>query len=93
VKTLSSTINALFQKRLSEAEIALLLGRLQAAGAISINETKVSYTLEIVEQSGDKSPHSKEGVAWQCASIRTYATSSNLPSDAYVFPRSLCRAK
>jgi len=45
VKTLSSTINALFQKRLSEAEIALLLGRLQAAGAISINETKVSYTL------------------------------------------------
>lgn len=43
VKTLSGTINALFRKQLSKAEIALLLDRLQAAGAISINETKVSY--------------------------------------------------
>jgi hypothetical protein len=45
VKTLSSTINALFQKQLSEPEIASLLDRLQAAGAISINETKVSYAV------------------------------------------------
>ena len=45
VKTLSSTINARFQKRLSEADIMLLLDRLQAAGAISISGTKVSYPL------------------------------------------------
>lgn len=43
VKTLSSTINALFHKQLSEAEIKLLLDGLKSAGAISINGTKVSY--------------------------------------------------
>lgn len=47
VKTLSSTINALFHKRLSDGEIALLLERLKAAGAISITGTKVSYALTI----------------------------------------------
>lgn len=45
VKTLSSTINALFRKQLSEDEIALLLDGLKASGAISINATKVSYAL------------------------------------------------
>lgn len=45
VKTLSSTIAALFQKQLPEEELTLLLAELQSAGAISINENKVSYSL------------------------------------------------
>lgn len=44
VKTLSSTINALFKKQLSESEIASLLDQLQATGVISVCGTKVSYT-------------------------------------------------
>ena len=43
VKTLSSTINALFQKELSQAEIASILDRLQATGVISVTGSKVSY--------------------------------------------------
>lgn len=43
VKTLSSTINALFQKSLEEQEIASLLQRLEQQGIISITGTKVSY--------------------------------------------------
>lgn len=45
VKTLSSTINSLFQKTLPEEELALLLKSLQAEGFIGITDTKVSYTL------------------------------------------------
>lgn len=45
VKTLSSTINAMFQKALSEQEVASLLGKLQAQGVISVNGTKVTYAL------------------------------------------------
>jgi hypothetical protein len=45
VKTLSSTINALFQKRLSDEEIASLVHALQVQGAISIQDTKVTYAL------------------------------------------------
>lgn len=45
VKTLSSTINALFQKSLSEAELASLLEGLQQQGIISITGAKVSYAL------------------------------------------------
>lgn len=45
VKTLSSTIGAMFQKQLTEHEVASLLGELQAAGFVSINGTKVSYAL------------------------------------------------
>jgi hypothetical protein len=44
VKTLSSTINVLFKKQLSESEIASLLDQLQTTGVISISGTKVSYT-------------------------------------------------
>jgi len=44
VKTLSSTINVLFKKQLSESEIASLLDQLQATGVISVSGTKVSYT-------------------------------------------------
>jgi hypothetical protein len=45
VKTLSSTINSLFQKKLSKEDVALLVQALQTKGIISINDTKVSYTL------------------------------------------------
>jgi hypothetical protein len=45
VKTLGSTIGALFQKQLSEQEVASLLATLQAQGSISIDGTKVTYAL------------------------------------------------
>lgn len=47
VKTLSSTINALFQKRLSEEELASLLQELQAQGYVTVADTKVSYALPV----------------------------------------------
>jgi len=49
VKTLSSTINSLFQKQLTEEELAALLKSLQAKGLVSINETKVTYSLPASE--------------------------------------------
>lgn len=45
VKTLSSTINSLFQKNLSETELASLLHQLREQGIISVSGTKVSYAL------------------------------------------------
>ena len=45
LKTLSSTISSLFQKQLSEEELALLLANLQSRGLIVVNQTKVSYAL------------------------------------------------
>ena len=45
VKTLSSTINSLFQKSLPEEELASLLKSLQEQGIISVTDTKVSYAL------------------------------------------------
>lgn len=45
VKTLNSTIGALFQKQLTEQEVASLLAKLQAQGIISIDGTKVTYAL------------------------------------------------
>lgn len=45
VKTLSSTINSLFQKSLSEGEIVALLQGLQQEKFISITGAKVSYPL------------------------------------------------
>lgn len=45
VKTLSSTINSMFQKQLPESELASLLSTLVSKGLISIVETKVSYNL------------------------------------------------
>lgn len=45
VKTLSSTIISLFQKQLPGEELTLLLAELQASGAITITENKVSYAL------------------------------------------------
>ncbi|HKS58592.1 MAG TPA: PIN domain-containing protein [Steroidobacteraceae bacterium] len=45
VKTLSSTINALFQRSLSEAELTSLLDSLKQQGVISISGARVSYAL------------------------------------------------
>jgi hypothetical protein len=45
VKTLSSTINALFHKSLSEAELTSLLESLKQQGVISISGARVSYAL------------------------------------------------
>jgi hypothetical protein len=47
MKTLGSTISALFQKKLSEEEIAALVSKLQHQGIITVNETKVSYALPV----------------------------------------------
>ncbi|MDN5849813.1 MAG: PIN domain-containing protein [Nitrococcus sp.] len=45
VKTLSSTINSLFQKILSEDEVSSLVTLLEKQGYISITNTKVTYAL------------------------------------------------
>ncbi|TCZ78546.1 PIN domain-containing protein [Lysobacter sp. N42] len=45
VKTLTSTISSLFQKALAEEELSALLKALQKHGYVSVNETKVSYSL------------------------------------------------
>lgn len=45
VKTLSSTISALFLKQLPEAEIAEIVSELTKRGIVVINESKVSYVM------------------------------------------------
>lgn len=45
VKTLSRTINALFQKSLPEDELALILKNLQKQGFISVTDSKVTYAI------------------------------------------------
>ncbi|UTF51795.1 PIN domain-containing protein [Desulfomicrobium sp. ZS1] len=45
IKTLSSTINSLFQKQLADDELASLLAEMQGKGWIIFNENKVSYAL------------------------------------------------
>jgi|SRR5580765_39882 len=45
IKTLSSTINSLFQKSLSDDEVGVLLKDLQGKGLIDVADNKVSYTL------------------------------------------------
>jgi len=45
VKTLSSTINSIFQKQLPEHELVELLDELQKQNIVNINGTKVSYAL------------------------------------------------
>jgi len=49
LKTLTNTINAVFQKKLTEHEIALLLGKLEAQGLILVTGTKVSYELPPID--------------------------------------------
>lgn len=45
VKTLSNSINALFQNQLPEDELVALINELQAQALISISDTNVSYSL------------------------------------------------
>lgn len=45
VKTLSSTINSIFQKKLSALEVELLVEDLKKKGLVKINGEKVSYSL------------------------------------------------
>lgn len=45
VKTLSSTINSLFQKQLPDQELDSLLNELQKQGVVTVTDTKVSYAL------------------------------------------------
>ncbi len=45
VKTLTSTIGSLFQKALAEDEVSKLLQGLQKKGYITVNATRVSYSL------------------------------------------------
>lgn len=45
LKTLSNTISTLFQKQLSEQDLAVLLAELQKTGIVTLNGTKVSYSL------------------------------------------------
>lgn len=46
-KTLTSTINSLFQKQLPEEELAALLNELNKQGIVTVNNTKVTYSLPI----------------------------------------------
>jgi len=45
VNTLTSTVSALFQKKLSDAELTALLKELQARGFVSVHDSKVTYAL------------------------------------------------
>lgn len=45
VKTLTSTINSLFQKQLPDNEVHSLLSALQKQGVVTVSDTKVSYAL------------------------------------------------
>jgi len=45
ISTLKNTLNSAFQMSLSEAELDVLLGQLQAKSYVIIEGTKVSYAL------------------------------------------------
>jgi len=45
VKTLASAINAMFQKSLTESEIAGIISELSRKGVVVVNQTKVSYVI------------------------------------------------
>jgi septum formation topological specificity factor MinE len=45
LKTLTSTVGALFKKKLTAHEVAALLAKLQSQGIVSVNGTKVTYLL------------------------------------------------
>ncbi len=45
IRTLSSMINSLFQKQLTEDELGAVLEGLQSRGIITVAETKVTYAL------------------------------------------------
>jgi len=44
-KTLASAINAMFQKSLTESEIAGIISELSKKGVVVVNQSKVSYVI------------------------------------------------
>lgn len=46
IKTLTSTVTALFPKGISKTEVALIVKRMQANGTVKIEDEKVTYKLE-----------------------------------------------
>jgi len=51
LKTLGSTINALFKKSLSEAEVKGIISELAKRGIVVLNQSKVSYSLPVRKSS------------------------------------------
>lgn len=49
VKTLLSTVNSIFQKKLTEQELDALLKELEAKGHVAVNGTKVSFSLPAMD--------------------------------------------
>ncbi len=49
VATLKNTINAVFQNKLTESEMAQIMSALQALGHVIVAETKVTYELPAVD--------------------------------------------
>jgi PIN domain len=49
VKTLLSTVGSIFQKKLSEQELEKLLGDLRAKSYVTVDGTKVTYSLPLAE--------------------------------------------
>lgn len=47
LKTLSSTINSLFKKPLSESEVSAIIAELTKRGIVVVNKTKISYALPV----------------------------------------------
>lgn len=47
VATLKNTINAVFQNKLAEEELALFVSGLRALGYVTVDDTKVTYTLPV----------------------------------------------
>ena len=47
--TLSSTINSIFQKKLTEEELAAILKGLRTRGYITVDENKITYALPEIE--------------------------------------------
>ena len=47
VATLRNTINAVFQNKLPEEDLALLVTGLQALGYVTVDDTKVTYALPL----------------------------------------------
>ena len=45
LKTLANSISTLFQKKLSEEQVATLVQALQKQGMVTVNQTKLSYSL------------------------------------------------
>lgn len=50
LKTLSSTINAMFQKQLTEEELDAMLKWLRTRKYITVDDTKITYALPEIQE-------------------------------------------